>query len=165
MDWLLKIGGISVENEKMLGRDVALESLQNDFDAVFLGMGLGGVNGLNIDGNDKGGVLDAVDFIADLRQANDVANLPIGRDVVVIGGGMTAVDAAVQAKALGALNVTLAYRRGQDRMNASVFEQELATSKGVRIMTHAVPVAIHGDGSAQEIEFDYVNQDLSLIHI
>ncbi|MEP3639645.1 MAG: NAD(P)-dependent oxidoreductase [Paracoccaceae bacterium] len=161
VDWLLKIGGISVENEKMLGRDVTLESLKSEFDAVFLGMGLSGVNGLNIDGNDKDGVLDAVDFIADLRQANDVANLPIGRDVVVIGGGMTAVDAAVQAKALGALNVTLAYRRGQDRMNASVFEQELATSKGVRIMTHAVPVAVHGDGSAQEIEFDYVNQDMS----
>ncbi|MEP6065757.1 MAG: FAD-dependent oxidoreductase, partial [Paracoccaceae bacterium] len=105
--------------------------------------------------------LDAVDFIADLRQSSDVAKLPIGRDVVVIGGGMTAVDAAVQAKALGALNVTLAYRRGQDRMNASVFEQELATSKGVRIMTHAVPVGIHGENSVQEIEFDYVNEDMS----
>lgn len=161
VDWLLKIGGISVENGKMLGRDFTLESLNNKYDAVFLGLGLGGVNGLDVDGSDKSGVLDAVDFIADLRQSSDVANLPVGRDVVVIGGGMTAVDAAVQAKALGALNVTLAYRRGQDRMNASDFEQELATSKGVRIMTYAVPVAIHGDDAAQEIEFDYVNEDMS----
>ncbi len=70
---------------------------------------------------------------------------------------MTAVDAAVQAKLLGALNVTLVYRRGRDRMNASPFEQDLAASKGVRIVTHAVPVAVHGNGSVREIEFEYVD--------
>jgi len=161
VDWLLGIGGISIEYENMLGRDVTLAGLSAEFDAVFLGMGLGGVNGLALDGADKDGVMDAVDFIADLRQASDVATLPVGRDVVVIGGGMTAVDAAVQAKLLGALNVTLAYRRGRDRMNASVFEQDLAASKGVRIMTHVVPTAIHGNGAVREIEFEYVNDDMS----
>ena len=74
---------------------------------------------------------------------------------------MTAVDAAVQSKLLGALNVTLAYRRGRDRMNASVFEQDLAASKGVRIMTHVVPVSVHGSGAVQEVEFEYVNDDMS----
>jgi glutamate synthase (NADPH/NADH) small chain len=74
---------------------------------------------------------------------------------------MTAVDAAVQAKLLGALNVTLAYRRGRDRMNASKFEQDLAASKGVRIMTHVVPVGLHGNGAVREIEFEYVNDDMS----
>lgn len=161
VDWLMKIGGITIEHGKTLGTDVELDRLKGDFDAVFLGMGLGGVNGLDIDGGDKSGVLDAVDFISDLRQADDLAALPVGRDVVVIGGGMTAVDAAVQAKLLGALNVTLAYRRGQDRMNASQFEQDLAASKGVRIMTHAVPVALHGNGAVREIEFEYVNADMS----
>ena len=161
VDWLLGIGGITIEHGKVLGRGVTLDGLKGDFDAVFLGMGLGGVNGLAIDGGDKDGVLDAVDFIAELRQASDITALPVGRDVVVIGGGMTAVDAAVQAKLLGALNVTLAYRRGRDRMNASVFEQDLATSKGVRIMTHVVPTAIIGNGSVREIEFEYVNDDMS----
>ncbi|MEO9574867.1 MAG: NAD(P)-dependent oxidoreductase [Lentilitoribacter sp.] len=161
VDWLLGIGGITLEHGKALGTDVTLDSLRADYDAVFLGMGLGGVNGLSVEGGDKAGVLDAVDFISDLRQAGDLADLPVGRDVVVIGGGMTAVDAAVQAKLLGALNVTLAYRRGRDRMNASVFEQDLAASKGVRIMTHVVPKAIHGNGAVREIEFEYVNQDMT----
>jgi glutamate synthase (NADPH/NADH) small chain len=161
VDWLLQIGGIRVEAGKALGADITLAGLGGDFDAVFLAVGLGGVNALDVDGGDKAGVLDAVDFIADLRQAADLAALPVGRDVVVIGGGMTAVDAAVQSKLLGALNVTLAYRRGKDRMNASRFEQDLAASKGVRIMTHVVPVAVHGNGAVREIEFEYVNADMS----
>lgn len=157
VDWLMKIGGISIKHEVALGQGVTLDGLQNEYDAVFLGIGLGGVNALGAAGEDKNGVTDAVDFIAELRQADDMRSVPIGRDVVVIGGGMTAVDAAVQAKLLGALNVTLVYRRGRDRMNASAFEQDLAASKGVRIVTHAVPVAVHGNGSVREIEFEYVD--------
>jgi dihydropyrimidine dehydrogenase (NAD+) subunit PreT len=161
VDWLFQIGGISLKHGKKLGAPLALSDLKGQFDAVFLSIGLGGVNALGLAGEDKDGVLDAVDFISELRQANDVAKLPIGRDVVVIGGGMTAVDAAVQAKLLGALNVTLAYRRGRDRMNASTFEQDLAASKGVRIMTHVVPVALNGNGAVREIELEYVNDDMS----
>ena len=160
VDWLLKIGGITVQNNAALGAAMTLDSLRADYDAVFLGMGLGGVNALGAEGEDKTGVLDAVDFIADLRQASDVAAVPIGRDVVVIGGGMTAIDAAIQAKLLGALNVTLVYRRGRDRMNASVFEQDLAASKGVRIVTHATPVAVIGNGAVREIEFEYVDDQM-----
>ena len=161
VDWLLGIGGIAVESGKAFGRDVSLDQLKADHDAVFLGIGLGGVNALSVEGEEKDGVLDAVDFISDLRQANRVSELPIGRDVVVVGGGMTAIDAAVQAKLLGALNVTLVYRRGRDRMNASVFEQDLAASKGVRIITNASPKAIHGNGSVREIEFQYTDDNLS----
>ena len=160
VDWLLKIGGITVQNNAALGAAMTLDSLRAEYDAVFLGMGLGGVNALGAEGEDKTGVLDAVDFIADLRQASDVAAVPIGRDVVVIGGGMTAIDAAIQAKLLGALNVTLVYRRGRDRMNASVFEQDLAASKGVRIVTHATPVAVIGNGAVREIEFEYVDDQM-----
>ncbi|WP_299044230.1 NAD(P)-dependent oxidoreductase [uncultured Tateyamaria sp.] len=161
VDWLMQIGGITIEHGTALGIDVTLDQLKADFDAVFLGMGLGGVNALSVDGGDKDGVRDAVDFIADLRQADDMRALPVGRDVVVIGGGMTAVDAAVQSRLLGALNVTLAYRRGRDRMNASVFEQDLAASRGVRIMTNVVPRALHGNGAVREIEFEYVNPDMT----
>lgn len=161
VDWLLQIGGITIETGISLGSDVTLDQLNADHDAVFLGLGLGGVNALGLDAEDKDGIENAVDFIADLRQASDLARLPVGRDVVVIGGGMTAVDAAVQAKLLGALNVSLVYRRGRDRMNASVFEQDLAASKGVRIITNAQPVAIYGNGAVREIEFEYTDDSLT----
>ena len=161
VDWLLQIGGVEIRTDIALGRDVTMNDLQGAYDAVFLGMGLGGVNALTAPGADKDGVLDAVDFIADLRQATDLSTLPVGRDVVVIGGGMTAVDAAVQSKLLGALNVTMVYRRGRDRMNASVWEQDLASAKGVRIITNAAPVAVHGNGSVREIEFEFTDDDLN----
>jgi len=87
-------------------------------------------------------VRDAVDFIAELRQAKDLSKLAIGRDVVVIGGGMTAIDAAVQSRKLGADHVTIAYRRGQDVMKASKYEQEVAQTHGVTLRTFVKPVAL-----------------------
>lgn len=161
VDWLLRIGGITVNAGKALGVALSLEALCADYDSVFLAIGLAGVNALDVEGEDKNGVVDAVEFIADLRQSSDMGAVPIGRDVVVIGGGMTAIDTAVQAKLLGALNVTLVYRRGKDRMNASEFEQDLATSKGVRIITNASPKAVIGNGSVREIEFEYTDDDLT----
>ncbi len=161
VEWLMQIGGIRLEQGRALGRDVTLAELRADYDAVFLGMGLGGVNALGLDGEDRDGVDDAVAFIAELRQASDLASLPIGRDVIVIGGGMTAVDAAVQAKLLGALNVTMVYRRGRDRMNASRKEQDHAARRGVKIVTNAVPVAVLGNGAVREMEFEFVEDDLT----
>lgn len=159
--WLLQIGGIDIRHDQPLGPSLTLAGLQADFDAVFLGMGLSGVNALTTPGSDKTGVLDAVSFISDLRQTDALGQIEVGRDVVVIGGGMTAVDAAVQARLLGALNVSLVYRRGRERMNASVFEQDLAASNGVRIITNAQPVAVHGNGAVREIEFEYTDDDLT----
>ncbi|WP_347310275.1 NAD(P)-dependent oxidoreductase [Defluviimonas sp. SAOS-178_SWC] len=155
VDWLLKIGGIRVEPGKSLGGGLTLDGLRKDHDAVLLAIGLAGVNALRADGEALENVLDAVDFIAGLRQEPDMSKLPIGRDVVVIGGGMTAVDAAVQSKLLGAENVTIVYRRGQERMSASLDEQEHATSVGVRIVHHAAPVRVIGNGAATEVEFAY----------
>ena len=157
VEWLLQIGGITIEYGRGLGMGLTLQGLQSDFDAVFLSVGLQGVNALRAEGEDKDGVRDAVDFIADLRQAEDLTALPVGRNVVVIGGGMTAVDAAVQSKLLGAENVTIAYRRGRDAMGASRFEQDLAASKGVKLMFNVMPKAIHGNGSAVEIELEYTD--------
>lgn len=157
VNWLMQIGGITSLCGQSLGGDLSLDQLSAEFDAVFLAIGLSGVNSLRAAGEDKDGVRDAVDFIADLRQSGDLANLPVGRNVVVIGGGMTAVDAAVQSKLLGAENVTIAYRRGRDQMGASPFEQDLATSKGVRIIENAMPVQIIGNGAAAEIELEYTD--------
>jgi glutamate synthase (NADPH/NADH) small chain len=160
VEWLLSIGGITVELGKRLGDGLTLQSLTAAYDAVFLGIGLAGVNALRAAGEDKGGVRDAVDFIAELRQASDLSRLPVGRNVVVIGGGMTAVDAAVQSKLLGAENVTMVYRRGREQMSASEYEQDHATSKGVRIIHNARPVAVHGNGTVVEVEFEYTREGL-----
>ena len=148
--WLLQIGGIDIR-QGILGADITLAALESDYDAVFLGLGLGGVNALSIPGDNLPHVRNAVDFVAELRQAADKSVLPVGRDVVVIGGGMTAVDAAVQSKLLGAQNVTMVYRRGKDRMSASRYEQDHATASGVKIIYGAAPQAI----SAEGVQFAY----------
>lgn len=148
VDFILSIGGIEVRTGMRLGTNLDLATLRAEYDAVFLGIGLGGVNALGLEGEDKSGSIDAVDYIADLRQSKDLSELPVGRRIVVIGGGMTAVDIAVQTKLLGAEDVTIAYRRGQDRMNASEYEQQLAQTSGVRIMTWAQPKGLVGENGA-----------------
>ena len=133
VDYILGIGGITVVNGKALGKGLNLTDLQKDYDAVFLGIGLQGVNALGAANDDAAGVADAIDYIAELRQAKDLSGLPVGRRVVVIGGGMTAIDVAVQSKLLGAEDVTILYRRGPEQMKASEYEQDLAQTKGVKI--------------------------------
>jgi len=147
VDYVTAIGGIEIVNGKALGEDFTLAELQEKYDAVFLGMGLGGVNALRAENEDSAGVRNAVDFIAELRQASDLAALPVGRRIVVIGGGMTAVDAAVQSKLLGADEVTMVYRRGKEHMSASPFEQDLAAAKGVTIRHWMAPKRVLTDGS------------------
>jgi glutamate synthase (NADPH/NADH) small chain len=154
--FILGIGGIEVKTGVALGRDVSLEELAKDYDAVFLGVGLPGVNKLGLPGEDTlKNVEDAVAFIAALRQAKDLSQVPIGRRVVVIGGGMTAVDAAVQSKRLGAESVTIAYRRGIDDMKASPYERELAQTNGVTIRPWARPIELEGhDGAVSGVVFE-----------
>jgi glutamate synthase (NADPH/NADH) small chain len=146
VDYVTAIGGITIETGRALGRDFTLESLKSQYDAVFVGAGLADTNSLGIGSESIGGLDDAVDFISVLRQTEDLASLPIGRHVVVIGGGMTAIDAAVQSKLLGAEEVTIAYRRGKDQMGASGFEQDLAASKGVDIRHWLMPKEIIDEG-------------------
>ena len=164
VDYILSIGGIDVLDGEMLGRDFSLADLKSRHDAVFLGIGLGGVNALTVEGTHEYGVVDAVEFIANLRQADAKGDVPVGRRVVVIGGGMTAVDAAVQAKLLGAEEVTMCYRRGQEHMNASLYEQELAASKGVLIRHWLAPKAVlsHG-GHVTGMTFAYTHLENGLL--
>ncbi|EFO31255.1 pyridine nucleotide-disulfide oxidoreductase family protein [Roseibium sp. TrichSKD4] len=155
VEFVLSIGGITLKTGKALGKDLNLADLRTQYDAVFLSIGLGGVNDLGLENEGKSGVLSAVDYISDLRQAEDLSALPVGKRIVVIGGGMTAVDIAVQSKLLGADDVTIAYRRGQGRMNASEYEQHLAQTNGVKIMSWVQPKAIaaeNGHISAIELE-------------
>jgi dihydropyrimidine dehydrogenase (NAD+) subunit PreT len=157
VDFVLAIGGITVEHGKALGKKLKLKELQDEYDAVFLGIGLQGVNDLGIKDDDVAGIEDAVDYISDLRQAKDVSKLKVGRRVVVIGGGMTAVDVAVQSKLLGAEDVTILYRRGKDHMKASTFEQDLAQTKGVKIKHWVAPKKVLVKaGKAVGLRCDYM---------
>jgi len=148
VDWLLSLGGITLHTGRALGRDVTLDGLLSEFDAVFLGLGLAGVNALGVTEPRAAGLRAAVDFIAELRQAADYSQVPVGRRVVVIGGGMTAVDAAVQSRLLGAEEVTMVYRRGPDGLSASGHELDWAQTHGVKIRHWAAPKQVLTEGGA-----------------
>jgi dihydropyrimidine dehydrogenase (NAD+) subunit PreT len=160
VDFILAIGGIEVRTSHALGRDVTLSALRQQYDAVFLGLGLASTKALGIAGEDLAGVEDAVAYIERLRQSADLSQLPVGRRVVAIGGGNTAVDIAVQTKRLGAEDVTMVYRRGPDAMSATAHEQEFAQVNGVRIKYWARPVRLLGsDGRVVAAEFEYTKLD------
>jgi dihydropyrimidine dehydrogenase (NAD+) subunit PreT len=160
VDFILALGGIEAQCGKALGREVTLAQLRKDFSAVFLGMGLAGVNALQAAGEEMQGVEDAVAYIARLRQAADKATLPVGRKIVVIGGGNTAIDIAVQSKRLGAEDVTIVYRRGAEQMSATAHEQEFAQTNGVKIKHWAKPARLLGEGGrVRAAEFEYTRLD------
>ncbi len=160
VDFVLALGGIETKPGKTLGRDLSLTQLRRDFDAVFLSLGLAGVNALQVEGETLQGVEEAVAYIARLRQAPDKASLPVGRNIVVIGGGNTAVDIAVQTRRLGAEDVTIVYRRGPEQMSATHVEQEFAQVNGVTIKYWARPTRILGSGGKVEtIEFEHTRLD------
>lgn len=154
--FILEVGGITLKTGVALGRDITLAALTADYDAVFLALGLAAVNALGLADEALPGVEDAVAFIARLRQAADPGEIAIGRRIVVIGGGMTAIDVATQAKRLGAEEVTIVYRRGAEAMNASRYEQELAQTDGVLIRHWLKPVEINARGGVTTgVTFEY----------
>ena len=154
VQWLLDIGGIEVRTGWKLETTEQFQTLRNNYDALFLGMGLATTHQLGVAGAELDGVQDAVDFIAALRQTPDLATLPVGRRVIVIGGGMTAVDAAVQSKLLGASVVHMVYRRGPDTMSASKAEQEWAQTNGVVLHHWLAPLEVLGhNGHVSAVRF------------
>jgi len=159
VEYILSIGGIEVKSGVSLGSDVSLAELQESHDAVFLAFGLGDANSLGLPNENIEGVLSAVDYIADLRQADDKGDLPVGNRVIVIGGGMTAIDIAVQSKRLGAEFVDIVYRRGANQMGASRHEQELALTSGVSIRHWAQPTQILVDDRVTGVQFEQTELD------
>lgn len=139
VDFLLGIGGIEVRHGRKLGENLHLKDLKAQYDAVFLGLGLGASRALGLTGEDAPGLLAAVDYIAELRQAGDLSKLPVPRRAIVIGAGNTAIDMAVQIQRLGAEEVTMVYRRGFDAMSATHHEQDIAKANQVRMLTWAQP--------------------------
>jgi len=149
---LTAIGGIDLRLAAPVDA-TAVGKLLTDYDAVFLAVGLGKTSPLRIEGEDLPGVWDALDFIAQTR-TRPLDACDCGRQVLVIGGGNTAVDAATAAARLGAPSVTIAYRRTAEEMPAFAYEYELAKVEGIIWRFAAAPVRIVGrDGKACGVEF------------
>jgi dihydropyrimidine dehydrogenase (NAD+) subunit PreT len=161
VEFLLQIGGIHINYGQVLGENLQLQDLQKKYAAVFLGIGLGASRALGLTGEDALGLLPAVDYIAELRQAHDLGSLPVPRRALVIGAGNTAIDMAVQIARLGAEDVTIVYRRGTEAMSATGHEQDIAKANQVRIKTWAQPhsVLVDSAGKVHGMKFEKTKLD------
>jgi glutamate synthase (NADPH/NADH) small chain len=143
VDFITGIGGIEIKYNQEFGKDISLHELQKNYDAVYLGIGVGLARQLNIPGEELEGVTDALQFIYDIR-TNAFNEVPVGDKVAVIGMGMTAIDAATQAKRLGAAEVTLVYRRSENEKPCTDVELDIAKLDGCKIIWLAAPKEITG---------------------
>ena len=144
VNYITSLGGITIKYNQELGKDITLTELKNNYDAVFLGFGVGLARQLEIPGEELIGVVDAIKFIYDIR-AGAYEQVPVGDKVAVIGMGMTAIDAATQAKRLGAKEVTLVYRRTQNEMPCTEAELDIAKLDGCRVIWLAAPAMLKGE--------------------
>ena len=155
LDFVLQIGGIEIRHGQALGDNLSLGELQQQFDAVFLGLGLNASRQLGMPDEDAPGMLSATEYIRELRQADDLASLPLADRCIVLGAGNTAIDMAVQMARLGAHDVNLVYRRGLEDMGATVHEQDIAKANQVRLLTWAQPeqVLLDDQGRVRGMRF------------
>jgi dihydropyrimidine dehydrogenase (NAD+) subunit PreT len=151
VNYILGLGGIEIKYGQELGKHISLQELKNNFDAVYVGIGVGLARQLNIPGEELQGVEDAISFIYNLRDKG-FDKVPVGEKVAVIGMGMTAIDAATQAKRLGAKEVTMLYRRTKEEMPCTQHELDIAMLDGCKIVWLAAPLEIKGiDGKVSGI--------------
>jgi glutamate synthase (NADPH/NADH) small chain len=137
--------GVEIRCGVEIGRDLPLQNLEKDYDAIFIGIGLGETDDLQIPGEDLPGCQDALSFIEQIK-IDALGGVTIGRKVAVIGGGNTAIDAATAAKRLGADEVYMIYRRSREEMSAFEYEYELAKGDAVTFIWQAAPVRIIAAG-------------------
>ena len=137
-------------NKPVTGR-ADFERLEKDYDAVFIGIGLGGTSSLGVPGEDKKGVMGALEFVEELRNMHQAT--PVGNKVIVLGGGNTAMDAASESCRMGAESVIIAYRRGPEEMGAYSFEFDLAKKSGSKALFNVTPVEVLGNGSVTGVKF------------
>ena len=143
VNYITSIGGIEIKYNQEFGKDISLMELQKNFDAIYIGIGVGLARKLDIPGEDLQGVEDAISFIYRLRK-DGYSSLPVGDKVAVIGMGMTAIDAATQAKRLGAKEVTLVYRRTETEKPCTDVELDIAKLDGCKVIWLAAPKEIKG---------------------
>ena len=142
---LVKSLGVDIRCGVEVGRTIPIDDIANQFDAIFVGIGLGDAQRLRIPGEDLPEVRDALDFIEEIR-TKPLATVGVGRRVAVIGCGNTAIDAVTQSLRLGAHEAFIVYRRGEEDMSAYSFEYDLAKSDGAGFLFHTAPVEILSEG-------------------
>lgn len=148
---LVESFGVKIRTGVRIGKDVSINDLDHRHDAIFLGVGLGASADLDIPGKDLAGVVDALDFIEKVT-TRKWKSVDVGRRVAVIGAGNTAIDAVTEAKRLGAEQVMIIYRRGEQDMSAYAFEYELAKRDGVQFHFLTAPKRILGNGKVEALE-------------
>jgi glutamate synthase (NADPH/NADH) small chain len=157
VNYILGIGGIDIKYNQELGKNISLTDLQKNYDAVFLAIGVGLARQLDIPGEELEGVEDAIKFIYDIREKG-FDKVAVGDKVAVIGMGMTAIDAATQAKRLGAKEVTLVYRRTENEKPCTQVELDIAKLDGCEIIWLAAPKEVKGkDGKVNELVCSVMN--------
>ena len=142
---LVRSLGVEMRCGTEVGSDISVAELERDFDALFVGVGLGDAQPLRIPGEELPEVVDALDFIRDIH-TRPLHEVPVGRRVAVIGCGNTAIDAVTQAIRLGADRAFVVYRRGEDDMSAYEFEYELAKNDGAHFHFNTMPAEVIGEG-------------------
>lgn len=148
---LVKSFGVDIKTEVMIGKTVKVDDLLKQHDAVFLGVGLGESPQLSIQGEELSGVIGALDFIEKVKTEN-WKDVNVGKKVAVIGAGNTSIDAATEAKRLGAEQVYIIYRRSDVEMSAYEFEYQLAKKDGIIFHFLTSPKQIIGNDSVEGIE-------------
>lgn len=151
VDYLQKQFAFNINYNSPVHSAAQLFELEKNYDAIFLGIGLGNTRSLNIDGAHLINCVGATEYIEQIKL--NPLNVRTGKKIVVIGGGNTAMDAASESARLGAEEVTLAYRRSKEEMGAYEFEYDLAKSVGVKGLFNASPVAILGNKKVEGVHF------------
>src|SRR5580700_6522264 len=140
---LLREMGVTFRQTVEVGRDLTFAELEQDFDAIFVGVGLGETWALNLPGEDLEGVYGAIEFI-ERTKVQPFHEVEVGRRVACIGAGNTAIDVVTAARRLGAETVYLVYRRAEPEMPAFSYEYELAKQDGVAFLWQTQPVRVVG---------------------
>jgi dihydropyrimidine dehydrogenase (NAD+) subunit PreT len=143
--------GFNIKYKTAINSKEALKSLEDEYDAIFIGVGLGKTRNLELEGEEKENVIGAVEFVEELRMKHH--KLAVPKKVVVLGGGNTAMDAASEAARMGAKKTVLAYRNSKEKMGAYSFEYDLAISAGVDSLFNVTPIAITGNGKVEGVKF------------
>ena len=146
---LVESFGVKIRTGMLVGQNISVAELEKNHDAIFLGVGLGNSHDLRIPGEDLGGVCDALEFIQKVTR-REWRSVDVGKQVAVIGAGNTAIDAATEAKRLGAQQVMIVYRRSREEMSAYDYEFELAKSDGVVFHFLTAPKRLLGNNGAVE---------------
>lgn len=143
--------GYNIKYNSPISSEGQLAELENNYDAIFIGVGLGGTATLGISGENLENVVGAVEFIEDLRMNHHKTD--VGEKVIILGGGNTAMDAASEAARMGASEVTLAYRRAKDEKGGYEFEYEFAVGAGVKGLFNVTPIEIVGNNKVEGVKF------------